>query len=43
MNSNSVVRDCDVLVIGSGAAGLSLAISLASNNIKVIVDRKSVV
>ena len=41
MNSNSVVRDCDVLVIGSGAAGLSLAISLASNNIKVIVISKA--
>ena len=41
MNSNSVVRDCDVLVIGSGAAGLSLAISLASNNINVIVISKA--
>lgn len=39
--NNTVVRECDVLVIGSGAAGLSLAISLASNNIKVIVISKA--
>lgn len=44
MNGNSLhTLDCDVLVIGSGAGGMSAAVTAAFHGLKVIVVEKSAV
>ena len=34
--------ECDVLVIGSGASGMSAAVTAAAHNLKVLVIEKEV-
>lgn len=41
LNTNESILDCDLLVIGSGAAGLSAAVTAAHHGLRVIVAEKA--
>jgi succinate dehydrogenase/fumarate reductase flavoprotein subunit len=38
--SSSLVIECDVLVVGTGASGMSTAVTAAAQGLKVIVAEK---